>query len=165
MCSTVRLLKYGFPQHTLGLLKDFRLRIGKNPEDAVTITLAESKLTGNAPAKRPSEKLEIRSPPNRNSALLDDRLPSETLWMISSRETAQIGNLNEHTCAYMADGKLIVADEVVECPAANGEHLCGLVSADQEFLILRDRDAAGTLAFGDVYFSHWRTPWGSCSIE
>jgi hypothetical protein len=34
-----KLLKYGYPQHILGLLKDLRLRIGKNPGDAVTITL------------------------------------------------------------------------------------------------------------------------------
>jgi hypothetical protein len=34
-----RLLKYGFPQHILGLLKDLRSRIGKNPGDAVKIVL------------------------------------------------------------------------------------------------------------------------------
>jgi hypothetical protein len=34
-----KLLKYGFPQHILGLLKDLRLRIGKNPGDSVRIVL------------------------------------------------------------------------------------------------------------------------------
>jgi hypothetical protein len=34
-----KLLKYGFPQHILGLLKDLRLRIGKSPGDAVKVTL------------------------------------------------------------------------------------------------------------------------------
>ena len=34
-----KLLKYGFPQRILGLLKDHRSRIGKNPGDTVKITL------------------------------------------------------------------------------------------------------------------------------
>ena len=65
----------------------------------------------------------------------------------------------------MADGNLLIGDEVIESPAADGEHLCGFVSADQKFFILRDRYATWTLAFGDVYFCHWRAPWGSCGIE
>jgi hypothetical protein len=87
------------------------------------------------------------------------------LRVITSRESPQVGDLNEHTRTDMANGNLLVGNEVIESPAANGEHLCGLLSADQEFLILRDRYAPWTLAFGDVYFSHWRTPWVSCSIE
>ena len=65
----------------------------------------------------------------------------------------------------MADGNLLVGDEVIKRPPANGEHLCSFVSADQEFLILRERYAAWALAFGDVYFCHWRTALGSCGIE
>jgi len=37
-----KLLKYGFPQHILGLLKELRLRIGKNPGDAVKIKLRKA---------------------------------------------------------------------------------------------------------------------------
>ena len=102
---------------------------------------------------------------DRDNALLEGKSPRESLRVISTGESAQIGNLNQHTCADMANGKLVVADEVVKSPPANREHLCGLVSADQEFLILSDRYAARTLAFGDVYFSHWRTPLDSWGIE
>jgi Domain of unknown function (DUF1905) len=34
-----KLLKYGFPQHVLGLLKSLRSQIGKKPGDTVRITL------------------------------------------------------------------------------------------------------------------------------
>jgi hypothetical protein len=34
-----KLLKYGFPQHVLGLLKNLRSQIGKGPGDTVKITL------------------------------------------------------------------------------------------------------------------------------
>ena len=85
--------------------------------------------------------------------------------MIPPRESPQIGDLNQNPRADVADGNLLVCDEVIESPAANRVHLCGLVSADQELLILRDRHPARTLAFGYVYFCHWRTPWGSCGIE
>lgn len=37
-----KLLKYGFPQHILGLLKDLRVRIGKHPGDVVRITLRKA---------------------------------------------------------------------------------------------------------------------------
>jgi len=85
--------------------------------------------------------------------------------MVPARKPAQIGNLNQHTRTNVPNGNLFVGDEVIESPPANGEHLCSFVSADQEFLILRERYAAWALAFGDVYFCHWRTPWGSCGIE
>jgi hypothetical protein len=39
---TGKLLKYGFPQHILGLLKDLRSQIGKNPGDVVKITLRKA---------------------------------------------------------------------------------------------------------------------------
>jgi len=84
--------------------------------------------------------------------------------MIPSREASQISNLNQHTRADMADGNLLIGNEVIECPTANGEHLCRLVSADQELLILRNHYAAWTLAIGDVYFCHWRAPWSPCNI-
>ena len=80
--------------------------------------------------------------------------------MVNAREPSRISYLDQHPCTDMADGNLLVGDEVIESPAANGEHLCGLVSAGQEFLILRDRCAARTLAFGDVYFCHWYTSVG-----
>jgi Domain of unknown function (DUF1905) len=34
-----KLLKYGFPQHVLGLLKSLRFQIGKGPGDTVRIRL------------------------------------------------------------------------------------------------------------------------------
>jgi hypothetical protein len=34
-----KLLKYGFPQHILGVLKSLRSQIGKQPGDTVRITL------------------------------------------------------------------------------------------------------------------------------
>ena len=34
-----KLLKYGFPQHILGVLQSLRTEIGKGPGDTVTITL------------------------------------------------------------------------------------------------------------------------------
>ena len=34
-----KLLKYGFPQHVLGVLKSLRTEIGKEPGDTVAITL------------------------------------------------------------------------------------------------------------------------------
>ena len=34
-----KLLKYGFPQHVLGVLKSLRSEIGKGPGDTVAITL------------------------------------------------------------------------------------------------------------------------------
>lgn len=85
--------------------------------------------------------------------------------MIPSRKASQIGNVNQHTRTDMSDGDLLVGHGLIESPAANGEHLCSLVSADQKFLIVRDRYAARTLAFGDVYFCHRRTPWSFCDIE
>jgi hypothetical protein len=37
-----KLVKYGFPQHILGLLKDLRLRIGKQLGDVVKIRLRKA---------------------------------------------------------------------------------------------------------------------------
>jgi hypothetical protein len=82
--------------------------------------------------------------------------PSQSCRVIGSREAFQIYYLDQHASPDVTNGKLITGNQIIKSPAANGEHLCGLVSADQEFLILSERYAARTFAFGDVYFCHWR---------
>ena len=92
--------------------------------------------------------------------------------MVAPAELQEVGHRDQDARTNAARVELLLADEVVQRPATDGEHLRGLGTTDKQPLFRGDRGAAwrlplgdvGPLAFGEVYFFHGLPPLGAYGI-
>jgi hypothetical protein len=69
-------------------------------------------------------------------------LSHDPLWMVSPRILPKLGDGNEHPAANAPCWQTPRRDQVVQCSLANGEHLCCLLSARQDFAFQRQELAS-----------------------
>jgi hypothetical protein len=92
--------------------------------------------------------------------------------MVAAAELQEVGHRDQDARTDAARVELLLADEVVQRPATDGEHLRGLGATDKQPLFGGDREAAwrlalgdiGPLAFRDVDFFHGWPPLGTYGI-
>jgi len=92
--------------------------------------------------------------------------------MVAAAEVQEVGHRNQDARTDAPRVELLLADEVVQRPATDGEHLRGLGATDKQPLFGWDRGAARRLAlgavgprpFGQVYLFHGWPPLGAYGI-
>jgi hypothetical protein len=70
--------------------------------------------------------------------------------MVAAAEVQEVGHRNQDARTDTPRVELLLADEVVQRPATDGEHLRGLGATDEQPVFCGDRGAARRLAFGGV---------------